>query len=118
DQPGIVVIEGPPGIGKTRLATEVAARLRADNVKALMGSCPRDGGSSVAAVADIVRGSVAAAHEDRAGRLDALAPLVPDLVPDPRTSPDPAPEIRRLQLFDAASQALASVEAPVLVVVD
>jgi tetratricopeptide (TPR) repeat protein len=43
---------------------------------------------------------------------------VPERFVASTTSAEPDPEIRRLQLFDAASHALGGVDAPVLVIVD
>lgn len=115
----IVVVEGPPGIGKTRLGAEVADRVIAAGGAVLVGSCPREGGSSVTPVADLL--AAALGHrpvgDDRS--LDALAALVPAAFTRAAPAADPDPAIRRLQLFDAATQALDRIQdRPVLVVLD
>jgi DNA-binding CsgD family transcriptional regulator/tetratricopeptide (TPR) repeat protein len=38
-RPGIVVVSGPAGIGKTRFVTTLADQLRADRVRVLVGGC-------------------------------------------------------------------------------
>jgi len=115
----IVVVDGPPGIGKTRLAAEVAHQVTAAGGTSLIGSCPRDGSSSVAAVADIVADALAQVPVGDDRGLEALAALVPSAFSGTAPVADPDPAIRRLQLFDAATQALARLDRrPVLVVVD
>lgn len=38
-RPGVVVVRGPAGIGKTRFVTTLADRLRADGVRVMVGAC-------------------------------------------------------------------------------
>ena len=115
----IVVVEGPPGIGKTRLGAEVARRVVAAGGTVLVGWCPREGGSGVTPVADLLAAALdhRPVGDDRS--LNALAALVPAAFTRPAPAPDPDPAIRRLQLFDAATQALDRIhDRPLLVVLD
>ena len=92
------LIGGDAGIGKTRLAAEVAERLRADGIAVAWAACPRDGGAPPFWPWAQLLG--------RLGRPEALA------APDP-TAPDHA----RFLVVEAVTAALEAV-APVLLVLD
>jgi hypothetical protein len=92
------LIGGEPGIGKTRLATECASRLRADGVSVAWAACRQDGGAPpywpwVQLL-------------DRLGRAAAFA-----------AADHVEPEFARFLLFDAVAGALRAA-APVVLVLD
>jgi hypothetical protein len=92
------LIGGDAGIGKTRLAAEVAERLRADGIAVAWAACPQDGGAPPFwPWAQLLA---------RLGRPGALA------APD-RTTPEHA----RFLVVEAVTAALEAV-APVLLVLD
>ena len=92
------LIGGEPGIGKTRLATECASRLRAEGVRVAWAACRQDGGAPpywpwVQLL-------------DRLGRSAAFA-----------AAGQVEPEFARFLLFDAVAGALRAA-APVVLVLD
>ena len=92
------LIGGDAGIGKTRLAAEVAERLRAEGIAVAWAACPRDRGAPPFwPWAQLL---------ERLGRPEALA------APD-QTAPDHA----RFLVVEAVTAALEAV-APVLLVLD
>lgn len=123
-----VLVAGEPGIGKTRLAAEFAAEVRATGARILFGGCDDELGVPfqpfVEALGEFVAGGRSANLRIELGRYAGdLVRLLPDLpefvpgLPDPLRS---APEVERWRLFDAVVEwlaAAASVE-PVLLVLD
>jgi len=123
-----VFVSGEPGIGKTRLAAEIARHAREREGTVLYGRC--DDGLAPAAqpFAEALGAYAAACPVDElrvqlGGRGSDLIPLVPDLgerVPG-LGEPAPAePDIERLRMLDAARALLeaAGAAAPVLLVLD
>ena len=127
---GIVLVAGEPGVGKTRLADEVAAHARDRGVAVLHGRCWEAGGAPPFwPWQQIVRASLRDAHPDEARRrLGRWAPQFLDLLPELRDVVDarprsavPDPEARRFRLFDAVTGFLRDRGAEghgVLVVLD
>ena len=124
-----VLISGEPGIGKTRLAAEIAAHARAREGVVLYGRC--DDGLSAAAqpFAQALGAYVAACPVDElrvelGARASDLVQLLPELaarLPGGVAEPAPAePEIQRLRTLEAAAALLeaAGEAAPVLLVLD
>ncbi|WP_228718086.1 ATP-binding protein [Kitasatospora acidiphila] len=118
--PAVVLVEGEPGIGKSRLVREASATLRAERYQVLTGFChPLREPLPYGPVADaLCRADLAnaPAFPPSAG---ALAPLLPDLadrLPPPPSSADPTS--RRFQLLQAVRSFLTALGPTVLVVED
>src|SRR5690606_20952687 len=126
---GLVLIGGEPGIGKTRLTDEVAARVRDQGVLVLWGKCWEAGGAPaywpwVQALRSYLRGVEPARLLDELGSsaqdivqlLPELGELWADLPARPKTDPESA----RFQLFDSTAGLLreAARNHPVLVVIE
>ena len=120
----VALLAGEPGIGKTRLAVEVAGAVRESGGVVLAGRCDEDLGVPYQPFVEALRHYVTSAEEPRLGRYAGeLARLLPELgqyvagLPEPMRSD---PETERYRLFDALAAWLADVsaEAPVLLVLD
>ena len=123
-----VLVTGEDGIGKTRLAAELAAQVHANDVVVLYGHCQADREVPYQPFAEALRWYVLASQpqplREQAGAsgrdltrlVPALRTRLPDL-PEPRTG-DPAAE--QEWLFEAVSQLLgaAAERCPILLVVD
>lgn len=118
----LVLLQGEPGMGKTRLCEEVADRARAHGVRVLWGRGYEEAGAPAFwPWVQVLRG--AAQQLDTATRaaldFDALAPLLFQV--GARQSPpvNQSPEAR-FRLFDASVQLLAALaqDAPLLIVLD
>ena len=122
----VALVGGEPGVGKTRLAAELARKLHEDGAMVLAGRCDEDLGVPYQPFVEALRHF--ADHSwllaDRLGRyggelvrlVPELAERVPGLPPPLRSDPD----TERYRLFDAVAAWLnaASVEEPVLLVLD
>ncbi|GAB2828766.1 BTAD domain-containing putative transcriptional regulator [Actinocorallia aurea] len=109
--PGFALITGEPGIGKTRLAEELAARARARGFTVVVGRCAATEG--------------APAFWPWVTVLERLADTAPPLpegvranLPGVGSATGADPEGARFRTYEAAAQALAASPAPVLVVLD
>ena len=123
-----VLVAGEPGIGKTRLVSELARAVHADGATVLLGRASEHGGAAYGPWREALRSlvghapdEVLAAHVARHG--GELVRLVPDLarrVPDLPTPPTLEPEIERDLLFEAVGGLLdrAADAGPLLVVLD
>jgi DNA-binding SARP family transcriptional activator/tetratricopeptide (TPR) repeat protein len=126
--PRIVMVAGEPGVGKTRLAAELARRVDDEGGTVLYGRCDEDLGVPYQPFAEALRPYVAtcpldelARHvEAHEGELSRLVPELPRRLP--RTAPplQAEPEVERYRLFEAVSGLLtdASLRLPVLLVLD
>ncbi|MGH8972258.1 MAG: ATP-binding protein [Acidimicrobiia bacterium] len=124
----LVLLAGEPGVGKTRLAAELAARAHAAGGVVLAGRCDEDLGVPYQPFVEAFRHFVdhlpPEQLRDRLGRYGGeLARLVPELAEQlpglpPQLHSDP--ETERYRLFDAVVAWLAalSVEDPLLLVLD
>jgi class 3 adenylate cyclase/tetratricopeptide (TPR) repeat protein len=126
---GLVLMAGEPGIGKTRLIEEVAARAERDGTYVLWGRCfEGDWAPPYSPLAEAVAPHVAVASPEElrtdlgagAATLAQLIGKIRDVLPDlPEPTPVP-PEEERFRLLDAMAQFLVarSRRAPVLLVLD
>jgi class 3 adenylate cyclase/tetratricopeptide (TPR) repeat protein len=125
----IALLAGEPGVGKTRLAAELAGRVSAEGATVLAGRCDEDLGVPYQPFVDALRHFVDhTPPEELAGRLGRypgeLVRLVPELgqrLPDDLPPPLRSdPETERYRLFDAVDGWLrgVSAEAPLLLVLD
>jgi DNA-binding SARP family transcriptional activator/tetratricopeptide (TPR) repeat protein len=124
----VVLLAGEPGVGKTRLAAELAARLHDQGATVLAGRCDEDLGVPYQPFVEALRHVIAhTPAEDLSRRLGRyageLGRLVPELTERLPSLPPPLrsdPETERFRLFGAVAAWLAatSAEAPLLLVLD
>src|SRR5438445_9134334 len=120
----VALLAGEPGIGKTRLAVELAGTVRESGGVVLAGRCDEDLGVPYQPFVEALRHYVTGAEERRLGRYAGeLARLLPDLAQLVGGLPEllrSDPETERYRLFDALAAWLSDVsaEAPVLLVLD
>ena len=125
---GIALLSGEPGVGKTRLAAELARAAHDDGGIVLYGRCDEELGVPYQPFVEALRPFVAAcAPEDLAehaapygGDLARLVPQLAERIPD---LPEPLhadAETERARQFDAVTSFLANIAAtaPVLLVLD
>jgi DNA-binding NarL/FixJ family response regulator len=125
---GFVVVSGEPGIGKTRVAEELAAAARASGTDVAWGRCFEDDPSPFTpwiAVADhVIKRQTPDELRERLGHYaSAVATLVPELDQVLVDLPEPAslrPEDARFRLYDAVARlVLPQPDAePCLIVLD
>jgi len=122
---GVFLISGEPGIGKTRLADELAVEAASRGMRVVWGRCWEGGGApAYLPWVDVLRSLIL--HEPRnRERHSALAPeiaqLIPELSPEtasPRLQSDP--EQARFRLFDAVATLLKQLarSVPLLIILD
>jgi len=122
----LAFLAGEPGVGKTRLAAELARRVHDEGATVLAGRCDEDLGVSFQPFVEALRHFVdhAPVLTGRLGRYGGeLVRLVPELaerVPDLPVPLRSDPETERYRLFDAVAAWLvaASAEEPLLLVLD
>ncbi|MFN0027933.1 MAG: ATP-binding protein [Acidimicrobiales bacterium] len=125
---GVIWLAGEPGIGKTRLAAEIAARAHEGGARVLFGRCNEDLHVAYQPFMEALRAFseevpddlLPAALGEGAGRLSLLAPELgtrhPQLVAPARGDPD----TDQYELFEAVRRwlAVASADHPLIVVID
>jgi DNA-binding SARP family transcriptional activator len=127
---GLVVLAGEAGIGKTRLAAELAAHAHDDGAVVLYGRFEEDAAAPYRPVVGLLRGwgggaSLVPLAERLGPRAAELGNLLPELGSPPQSGHGDAlrageADARRLRLFDALAALLAEIagEAPLLVLLD
>jgi DNA-binding winged helix-turn-helix (wHTH) protein/tetratricopeptide (TPR) repeat protein len=125
---GVIVVSGPPGIGKSRLSERFAAECAARGARVLVGRGRE--GEGVPALwlwVQVLRKLLADDREGEArralaGAVPELADLLPDLAPASAPAPlaEASPEQGRFLLFDAVARALevAAGRRPLVVVLE
>jgi class 3 adenylate cyclase/tetratricopeptide (TPR) repeat protein len=124
----IAFLAGEPGVGKTRLAAELAAQVHDDGWTVLAGRCDEDLGVPYQPFVEALRHFVDHLPPDDlperlgryAGELARLVPEVVDVVPGLPAPVRSDPETERYRLFDAVAHWLGavSVDRPVLLLLD
>jgi tetratricopeptide (TPR) repeat protein len=125
----LVLVSGEPGIGKSRLADELATRARGMDVSVLWGRCWEAGGAPaywpwVQSLRSYARDLDVETLRSQLGRGGAdLAELVPDVrdvVPGPSAPASVDPETARFRLFNAVADFLlnAGKAHPLMLVLD
>lgn len=125
----LVLLSGEPGIGKSRLADELAGQARRRAARVLWGRCWESGGApaywpwmqSIRALvrdldADTVRDLLATGAADVAQLVPELRENLPEIGPSPSVASDSA----RFRLFDATSTFLKRTAAlePLVLILD
>lgn len=125
----LVMLVGEPGIGKTRLAEEIAAHGRAHGAAVLVGRCWEGGGAPafwpwVQSLRDYVRAVDVSRLRSQLGRGAAdVAQILPDIrerLPDLPDPPADGSEGARFRLFDSATTFLRNAASthPLVLVLD
>ena len=126
---GVVLVAGEPGIGKTRLAEELATQATAHGALVLWGRCwEGEGASAFWPWVQVVRAyiqtvdSMALRTEMGAGAADIaqIVPAIRERLPDLPTPPLVEPEAARFRLFDSVTGFLraAAAQRPLLLILD
>ena len=124
----VALLAGEPGVGKTRLAAELAGRVHDGGATVLAGRCDEDLGVPYQPFVEALRHFGEHCLEEKlgpglgryAGDLIRLVPEIEQRVPDVPPPLRSDPETERYRLFDAAAAWLAAVSAeePLLLVLD
>jgi eukaryotic-like serine/threonine-protein kinase len=125
----LFLVSGEPGIGKSRLTDELAARARARDAQVLWGRCWEAGGAPaywpwVQSLRSYVRDVDAEVLRSQLGRgavdLAQLVPEVGDVSSEPGRSVAADPETARFRLFEAVADFLrnAGETQPLVLVLD
>ncbi len=125
----LAILEGAPGIGKTRLAAELVGAVRAAGGVDLVATCYRgEAGIAFQGIADLLRDGLS--RPGATGRLASIpeasrreaARLVPALLPEgaptPPAADDPGAKARLLDALATCMAALVAGPAPGLLFVD
>ena len=126
-RPGVGLVAGDAGVGKTRLLDELAGRAEGRGARVLQGGCMEVGDVGLPYVPFVDAFRVLGS---RAGEAELAAPLVaavpslgrllPELGTDRGTRPPPGDGFERVQLFDGMLSLLVRLSelAPLLLVIE
>jgi tetratricopeptide (TPR) repeat protein len=125
----VVLVTGEPGIGKSRLAEELARQARAGGARVLVGRCWEASGAPAywpwvealrTYVANVDLEGLKADLGAGAPQLAQIVPELRELVSDPPSLEAGGSESARFRLFDAVRSFLrnASARAPIVLVLD
>jgi class 3 adenylate cyclase/DNA-binding CsgD family transcriptional regulator len=124
----VVLVGGEPGVGKSRLVSELARAVYEERAAVLYGTCDEELGLPYQAIAEALRTYAAVCPlEDLrlqlgplGGELARLVPSLQDRIPDLSEPLRAEPETERYQLFEATVEFIARISeaAPVLLVMD
>jgi tetratricopeptide (TPR) repeat protein len=125
----IYLIGGEPGIGKSRLADELARLAHAQRARVLWGRCWEAGGAPAywpwvqalrTYIADVETESLRSRLGPRGSEIAQLLPELRERFPDLPVPPSPESEGARFRLFDATTDFIKRVadEGPLLLVLD
>jgi DNA-binding SARP family transcriptional activator len=128
-QPSLFLVAGEPGIGKSRLADELASTAQARGAKVLWGRCWEAGGAPAYwPWAQALRAYIRDAHKQQirrelgAGAADVarMLPELLDLFPELPAAPSLDPDGARFRLFDSMASFLRAVSEtqPLMLVID
>jgi DNA-binding SARP family transcriptional activator/tetratricopeptide (TPR) repeat protein len=116
----LVLLEGEPGIGKTRLAMQLMQTCEQDGAVALYGRCDADTHVPYQPFVEALRSYVARTSADRLAPWgNELGRVVPELVASGH-APATTETIERYRVFDAAAEVLTDMARaqPVVLVLD
>ncbi|MDP9182469.1 MAG: AAA family ATPase, partial [Actinomycetota bacterium] len=127
-QTRLVLVAGEPGIGKTRLCSEFAARVHATGAQVLYGRADQESGVPfqpfTECLGEALTGSAGPALRDAllaaGSELARLVPALQRRQPHREPAGPPDPETERYRLFEAVTAVLeaATQHGPVLLVLD
>jgi predicted ATPase len=126
---GVVLLAGEPGIGKTRLAEELAAAAAVRGAFVLWGRCwEGEGAPAFWPWVQVIRAYVESSDPTELGRdmgagaadIAQVVPAVRDRLPDLPTPPPVEPEAARFRLFDSMAGFLraAAARRPLALILD
>ncbi|WP_410788630.1 BTAD domain-containing putative transcriptional regulator [Kribbella sp. C-35] len=120
-RPQVVVVEGPPGVGKSRLLHEVVEDARDQGAFTAWGRCQDgEGAPALSPWIQIVRMMMSAVPEDQAGRwmTTELGALLKQSFDAPPGRPDPRAHFRLCEQVISLAATVAAKQSVVVVVDD